>query len=379
MVRIKDMYKPKILIIDDEQFYIELLVELLTPQYQAVVALGGEQAVEIALFEPHPDLILLDVVMPGMDGYEVCQKLKADPRTLAIPVIFLTLKSSIKDEIHGFDLGAVDYIIKPISPPILRARIATHIALNKVREEAINDAKHLEDKTRAQEIQLKNSNERLRNLIGRLQIVREEERKQIAHDVHDDLGQTLTALKIDMAWCRDHLGDNGVLIEHTTSMIDAIDRAADRVRDISSSLRPPVLDDFGLGAAVEWMVKGAEKRTHIKIQLAADDLDDSFDERTRIAVFRIIQESLTNMIRHSGADQASIQFGTCDEGLMVTIVDNGTGIPIASLESPFSIGLIGMRERAQAIGGDLSIARGDENGTVVTLKIPVRTNQAKME
>ena len=123
------MDKSKILIVDDERFYIDLLVELLAPQYHAIVARNGEQAIEYAAQKPKPDLILLDVLLPGVDGYEVCRRLKKNIATLEIPVIFLTVKSNVNDEIKGFELGAVDYIYKPISHPILLARVNTHITL----------------------------------------------------------------------------------------------------------------------------------------------------------------------------------------------------------------------------------------------------------
>ncbi|MEJ2608887.1 MAG: two-component system response regulator [Candidatus Thiodiazotropha sp.] len=127
-----DNEKKKILVVDDESFYINVLVELLSEDYRMVVAKNGEQALRRSLSKPLPDLILLDIQMPGgMDGYQVCQRLKAQPETHDIPVIFLTVKSDVSDEMHGFELGAVDYISKPMSPPVVRARIKTHLALTR--------------------------------------------------------------------------------------------------------------------------------------------------------------------------------------------------------------------------------------------------------
>lgn len=127
--------KPKILIVDDEKFYIDVLVELLNGDYKAVVAKRGEQALRLAAGETPPDLILLDVLMPDLDGYEVCGQLKQIPETREIPVIFLTVKSEVDDELRGFELGAADYIAKPISPPIVRARVETHLNLARARAE----------------------------------------------------------------------------------------------------------------------------------------------------------------------------------------------------------------------------------------------------
>lgn len=134
--------KPKILIVDDERFYISVLVDMLQDDYRVAIAKDGEQALQRLADGQLPDLILLDWLMPGMDGLSVCQKIKATPATADIPVIFLTIKSEIEDEIAGFEAGAVDYIRKPMSPPIVMARISTHLDLLRTRKQlqAMNDS-----------------------------------------------------------------------------------------------------------------------------------------------------------------------------------------------------------------------------------------------
>jgi len=126
--------KPKILVVDDERLYIDMLVELLQDSYKVVVAKDGEQAIRRAIEVPPPDLILLDCLMPGLDGLEVCRILKKTPETSKVPIIFLTIKSDVADEINGFSAGAVDYIRKPLSPPIVKARVSTHLALANQRQ-----------------------------------------------------------------------------------------------------------------------------------------------------------------------------------------------------------------------------------------------------
>ncbi len=139
----------KILIVDDENFYIDVLLDLLGKDYKTVVAKNGEQALRRAAMPPHPDLILLDVLMPGMDGYEVCRRLKADPVTSDIPVIFLTVKSEVADELKGFELGAADYISKPMSPPIASTRVRTHLSLSQTRTALANQNRILEQQVQA--------------------------------------------------------------------------------------------------------------------------------------------------------------------------------------------------------------------------------------
>jgi len=136
--------KFKILIVDDERFYINVLNELLVDEYIIAVAKSGEQALLRANDDSKPDLILLDIIMPDMDGYEVCQHLKANSKTRDIPIIFLTAKDDMDDEITGLSLGAVDYITKPMSRPIVRARVATHLALADAKRKLSNQNDNLE-------------------------------------------------------------------------------------------------------------------------------------------------------------------------------------------------------------------------------------------
>lgn len=126
---------PRVLVIDDESFYSEVLHNLLRDEYEVLLASSGEEGLAKALRTPQLDLILLDILMPDIDGYEVCRRLKENPQTTDIPVIFLTVKSDVDDEVRGFDLGAVDYITKPISPPIVRARVRTHLKIARVVKE----------------------------------------------------------------------------------------------------------------------------------------------------------------------------------------------------------------------------------------------------
>jgi len=137
--------KATVLVVDDTPDNLALMSGLLKDDYKVKVAINGEKALKVATADNPPDLILLDIMMPGMDGYEVCQALKADPKTQNIPVIFLTAKAEVEDEKKGLDLGAVDYITKPISPPIVLARVKAHVALKASADFLRDKATYLED------------------------------------------------------------------------------------------------------------------------------------------------------------------------------------------------------------------------------------------
>lgn len=126
--------KPRILIVDDESFYTEVLDNLLNQEYQIEIVHNGSDALSRCELDPTPDLILLDIMMEDIDGYEVCKLLKKNALTKDIPIIFLTVRSDVDDEVLGFNLGAVDYITKPMSPPIVRARVRTHIEIQQLRK-----------------------------------------------------------------------------------------------------------------------------------------------------------------------------------------------------------------------------------------------------
>ncbi|BAO44452.1 response regulator [Thiolapillus brandeum] len=173
--------RARILIIDDERFYIDVLVGLLRTKYQTFVAKSGTEGMELALNNQVPDLILLDVLMPDLDGYEVCRRLKADERTRHVPIIFLTVKSEVDDEIRGLELGAVDYIIKPISPPIVLARVATHLALAKARCSLREQNELLEQRVKERTSELARTQDATIYLMASLAETRDNETGQHIH------------------------------------------------------------------------------------------------------------------------------------------------------------------------------------------------------
>ncbi len=222
------------------------------------------------------------------------------------------------------------------------------------------------------EVHIQESHQRLRNLAARLHAVREEERTLIAREIHDELGQLLTGLKIDLSWMMDRLPKTWkTLPERAKSMISIVDATLDSMRQLSSRLRPPMLDDLGLEAAIEWQAEEFATRTGCRCDLHLNEEAFGFDTDRETAIFRILQESLTNVARHANASRVEVNLWPKNGHLILEVRDNGSGITEDAMRSSGSLGLIGMRERAEALGGEVQIQRLPEGGTLVTLRMPL--------
>jgi len=229
------------------------------------------------------------------------------------------------------------------------------------------------DRKETEEMVLR-SRERLRNLAARLQTIREEERGRISREIHDELGQTLTGLRIDLAWLLGELSPRQhQLAERTRKALLLVDETLDTVRRISHDLRPAMLDDLGLEAAIEWQMEEFQSRTSCQCELNLNAGDIGLDQHRDTVVFRILQEALTNITRHAKASRVVISMHRRDGELILEIMDDGVGVSEEVLASNQSIGMIGMRERAGMLGGHVKINRTANGGTQVTLIMPLGT------
>lgn len=190
--------KHKILIVDDTPENIDVLGEILKHHYKRSVALNGEKCLQIAASSDPPDLILLDIMMPGMDGYEVCRRLKADEKTKSIPIIFVTTKSEVEDENKGFELGAVDYITKPISPPIVLARVKTHLELKLARDALENQNEILSQKVKERTTELVELNTILERFVPREFINLLSKKSILEIRLGDQINQEMTVMFADV-------------------------------------------------------------------------------------------------------------------------------------------------------------------------------------
>lgn len=222
---------------------------------------------------------------------------------------------------------------------------------------------------------LQDSRQQLRDLSTRLQKVLEEERTRISREIHDQLGQQLTILKMELSWLYKKLSkDQQLLRDRTKSMAKLVDTTLETIRKISTEMRPWILDDLGLIAAMEWQIEDIEKKTGMRCQFIARPDDMTLDPGLSTTVFRILQETLTNIVRHAKADEIKIRLEKSEDRLALEVSDNGKGITPGQIANSKSLGLLGIRERALLWGGTVEINGTPNKGTTVLIEIPLNVS-----
>jgi signal transduction histidine kinase len=361
-----------ILVVDDDRANLIALEEVLSSLGSRVVtASSGEEALRKVLDEDFA-AILLDVRMPGIDGFTTAKMIRERKRSRYTPIIFMTAaQEDLQSMFRGYRAGAVDYIVKPIIPDVLRTKLSFFVGLHDMNR--ILSAE-LAERTLTEQ-RLRTSEEHLRALAAHLQSVREEERIAIAREIHDELGQALTGLKFDLASFAKHFEKDSPQVRAEKQLVlnTAIDRIINSVRRIASGLRPEVLDEIGLAAAFEWQAREFQRRTGIRsvVNIPAHFTDP--DKERSTALFRIFQELLTNVARHANATRVNVKLTEDHAALALCVEDNGRGIKAHETEG--SLGFLGLRERVLAFGGTIE-AKGEEGkGTRVTVAIPIAVQQ----
>lgn len=225
---------------------------------------------------------------------------------------------------------------------------------------------------------LEDSQVQLRRLTARLQQIRDDERRQLAREIHDELGQELTGLKMDAGWALRRLGEQRLekpglaAVERLTALLGHIDGSIAKVRRIATELRPGVLDDLGLFAALEWHVREFGARAGLSVRFAATGDSACVDREHATAVFRVAQELLTNVARHALADAVTVSTEISGRAVLLSVVDNGRGITRAEVANSRSLGLAGVRERVLALGGHFDIFGQPGIGTTARAEVPLK-------
>mgnify|MGYP001595259721 CR=1 FL=1 len=234
----------------------------------------------------------------------------------------------------------------------------------------VEDFKDISERKRA-ERDLKESGERLRELTAHLQSIREEERSRIAREIHDELGQVLTALSLDVRWLHKRLPkEREELQAKTRSMGELISTTVNSVSRICSELRPAILDDVGLSAAIEWQAGEFTSRTGIVCNIQTEPLEIKLSEELSVAIFRIFQETLTNIVRHARASEVEVELQLKPSEFLMRVSDDGVGMDAAEPQKVNSFGLLGVKERVRGFGGELTFCRGKKGGACLDVVIP---------
>jgi signal transduction histidine kinase len=311
-----------------------------------------------------PDLVLLDVMMPEMDGYEVCRRLRADPRLAEVPVVMVTALDDHDSRLRGLEAGADDFLSKPYDSGELRARVRTITRLNRYRS-------LLDERQRLQIAldELSRKNRELETLSRRIVEVQERERRTVAVELHDEIGQNLTALKILTAQCANPSSPE--VPEKLRQARKIIEDLITRVRNMSLNLRPSMLDDFGLYPALTWLADKVGEDAGLNISTNFTEFNDQrFPADVETAIFRIAQEALTNTARHAHAQNVRIELTAPNSAPLFMIQDDGVGFDPehAGRNGHYSTGLSGMHERARMAGGYLEVEAAVGHGCTVTAK-----------
>ncbi len=361
----------KILFLEDNKDDVELMKNELEAAQVAFISrhVTGKSEFIQALEGFEPDIILADYSLPSFTGIQAFRILKhADAR---IPFILVTGALSEELALEFLREGVDDFILKS---SFKRLPLAIENAITK---------KEMEREKLAIAEELHKSHKELQLLLERQQNSREDERKNIARDLHDELGQVLTTLKIDVSMLRKKINPSGKEAVHKElidnefgSIIKLIDRINQSVKRISSGLRPEILDELGLIEAIRFHIREFEKRHKIKSEVDLPFNSLSLDNHSSIALFRIVQEALNNVAKHSEATNVVINMKVESDTLFLEIKDNGKGLAPENLKISNALGIIGLRERVRLLNGKFNIIGRPGQGTVISVRVPFKNQMA---
>ncbi|MBF0138001.1 MAG: response regulator [Magnetococcus sp. DMHC-1] len=367
---------PRILVVDDQPANLLAMHHLLKGVAAAVVrAASGEEALALCMHTSFA-LAIIDVHMPGMDGFELAEYMRGTEQTGSIPIIFVT--ASLAEDIHelrGYALGAVDYIPKPVDDRILLSKVGVFLELYTTREELRRHRDHLAQLVKERTASLERAQADLRALHRHLNEVREEERRHIAQAIHDEMGNLLANQKMTIEWLLKNRLNQELLDTEMPLLLRQVEEAIVRARHLALMLRPPILDECGLLAAMEWQAHTFEQASGITCLVDPASVDITLENGAKMALFRILQESLTNVGKHARANEVHIRLAQVKDWVQLTIRDNGCGIPEPILTNPQrTLGLRGMEERACQNGGELHVETS-ASGTQITTSLPLHDSR----
>lgn len=371
------MSKPaRILVVDDNPVVLLNVAQLLRHAgYQVLEAVSGLECLQLARAH-RPELVLLDVVLPDIGGVELCQQIKSAPELRNLFLVLLSSSRTSSDsQATGLEAGADGYIARPIENRELLARVAAMLRIQQAEAALCRMHDDLELRVEERSAEVVRSNEALRVLSRRLVDAQEEERRFLARELHDEIGQIITGTKLLISLAAKDAP--ATLQPRLQEAVGLLQDLMQRVRRLSLNLRPQMLDDFGLLTALDWHFKRYHEQTGICVQFQHAPLSERLPSHLETAVFRVVQEALTNVARHAGVKEATVRLWTDELRLGVQVEDRGAGFDAQqALASNTSNGLAGMRERAELLGGEFTLETAPGCGTRLMAQWPRRAAAA---
>lgn len=347
----------KIIIIDDD---IESMTGmrdfLLELGYEVEGYLSGSQALD-AIREHKCSLLMTDLMMPVMDGITLMKKAKEiDPLIICI---IITGHASIETAVEAMKEGAFDYMTKPLDWKIVRMAISRALEVGRLMQS---------------EEQLRTSRDQWRAFARRSAEIQERERQRISRELHDEIGQNLIALRMNLNSLCNLLTDkhSGQIDQRLTDSIGIVSDMTETIRDIIYNVRPAILDDFGLLAAIKSLSGKLSQYNKLRISVQGDEDMPRLPELAEISLYRIVQEALTNIIKHAQAENVLINLNQSDRSILLTITDDGAGFDTTLARDEMKTGkwgLINMRDRAESVGGTLRVESEKGKGARVTVEV----------
>jgi signal transduction histidine kinase len=369
-----------VLIVEDEENVRFTLRACLEEAGHKVFDVSGVAEANQCVDRQLLDVALLDIRLPNGSGLDVVRHIR--DRQPDVRSILMTAEPNFESASQAVSLRVFDYLVKPFD----RKRVVSLVAEAWLAKAAAKDyalrleersqfAEELEHQVSARTAELSQSAANLHALAARLHVVREEERKSLARELHDEFGQNLTALQIDLEWLGRHLRTDRPLVvaplqDRIAAMAPLAKRLTEMTQTVCSALRPGMLDDLGLAAAIEWQAEDCQKRTGLTCTVAIPDECQVLDPDLALALFRILQESLTNVVRHAQATHVDINLHVAAGELLMEVRDNGRGFVPESLSGVQTLGLLSMRERSSGFGGSVVFLSEPGKGTTVRVRIP---------
>jgi PAS domain S-box-containing protein len=370
--------RPVVLVVEDNPEMNRFIAESLSQKYDVMSAFDGQQGLETALAS-NPTVIVTDIMMPRVSGVEMIAEIRKRPELADVPILLLTAKADEELKIKLLEDGAQDFVAKPFSEKDLLVRVANLISLKTAQD-------RLRDQVRIQTEELDQRNEevlqqaeQLRELSTRLQLTQDEERRRIARELHDSAGQIITALGMTLSGVARRVVQDPSLGPPVQESEQLVQQLSKEIRTMSYLLHPPLLDESGLSEAIRWYTDGLRERSGLNIDLDISDEFGRLPAEMELALFRIVQECLTNIHRHSGSKTAAIRLSRAGGDISLKVEDTGKGIPAEKLEGiqkqRSGVGITGMRERVRHFKGVMDV-RSNAGGTTISIILPSRPSSS---